>query len=58
MPDLSPAARYWLRMNDRLGVDLDAIVAKAETVAHKDGRALVCRNDLDVALMQVQRDPH
>jgi len=46
--NMTPAAHYWLGLNER-SLRVDVVLALAETVAHRSGRAIICRNDLEAA---------
>lgn len=47
----TPAATEWLHTNER-SIDREAVLAKAQSIAHRDGRLVVCRNDLEAARVQ------
>ena len=53
MPDLTPEAAYWLDLRERYG-NLPDVLWLAERIARQDGRAVVCRNDLEAAQERIR----
>ena len=48
-PEAARFVTYWRKYRD----EIDEIAARARRIALKDGRAVVCKNDLEAAWTQV-----